>query len=70
MTAPENWIYGEASYQTNGKFSDRQHKVTHIIPNISSQSRTNYKQQLKNSFRLISDLFQPKTDLFSTRALI
>ena len=53
MAELENCIYDAASDQTLKELSDRLHQLTQTIPKISNQSRTNYKQQLKISFRLL-----------------
>ena len=53
MSELENWIYDSASDQTIREISDRPHQVTQKIPNMSNKSRTNYKQQLKSSFRIL-----------------
>ena len=39
----ENWGYDAASDQTIIEILDRPHQVPQMIPNISGQSRTNYR---------------------------
>ena len=47
MAELENWRYDTVSDQTIRELLDRSHQVTHAMPDISGQSRTNYKQPLQ-----------------------
>ena len=59
MAELDNWRYDVSSDQTITELSYSPHQVPQTIPNMYSQSRTNYKQQLKNSFRLSLVKFLP-----------
>ena len=59
MDELENWIYDSESDQKIRDLSDRPHKVPHTTPKIYIQSSTNYKQQLKSSFRMLLMEFLP-----------
>ena len=53
MAELENWRGDAASDQKIRELLDRPHQVPQTIPNVYSQSSTNYKKQLKCSFRLL-----------------